>query len=125
MGACALLPRIIGQGRAAELLYTGRALGGEEGERWGFFNRLCAPDALLDEARRWRAELAAGPTFAHGMTKSMLHQEWAMAIDAGHRSRGPGAGDVHADRRTSTAPTAPSRAKQKPVFEGELTGSST
>jgi enoyl-CoA hydratase/carnithine racemase len=81
MGACAMLPRIIGQGRAAELLYTGRALGGEEGERWGFFNRLCNPEALLAEAVSLAGELAAGPTFANGITKTMLHQEWAMTID--------------------------------------------
>lgn len=81
MGACALLPRVIGQGRAAELLYTGRQMDGEEGERWGFHNRLCAPEALLDEARALAAALAAGPTFAHGMTKKMLQQEWNMGVD--------------------------------------------
>ncbi len=81
MGACALLPRVIGQGRAAELLYTGRSLGGEEGERWGFFNRLCAPEELLEDARGFAATLAAGPTFAHGMTKKMLQQEWNMGVD--------------------------------------------
>jgi enoyl-CoA hydratase/carnithine racemase len=81
MGACAMLPRIVGQGRASELLYTGRSLGGEEGERWGFFNRLCAPEALLDEARKIARDLAQGPTFANGITKTMLHQEWAMTLD--------------------------------------------
>jgi enoyl-CoA hydratase/carnithine racemase len=81
MGACAFLPRIIGQGRASELLYTGRSLGGEEGERWGFFNRLCAPDALLAEAQKLALELAQGPSFANGITKTMLHQEWAMTIE--------------------------------------------
>ena len=81
MGACVMLPRIIGQGRASELLFTGRSLGGEEAERWGFFNRLCAPDALYDEALRMAHELAAGPTFANGITKTMLHQEWAMTIE--------------------------------------------
>lgn len=81
MGACAMLPRIIGQGRASELLYTGRALGGEEGERWGFFNRLCAPEALLQDAQALARELAQGPTFANGITKTMLHQEWAMTIE--------------------------------------------
>ncbi|HEY0886116.1 MAG TPA: enoyl-CoA hydratase family protein, partial [Ramlibacter sp.] len=81
MGACSILPRIIGQGRASELLYTGRALGGEEGERWGFFNRLCAPEALLDEAQALAREFAQGPTFANGITKTMLHQEWAMTVD--------------------------------------------
>lgn len=81
MGACSILPRIIGQGRASELLFTGRALGGEEGERWGFFNRLCAPEALLDEAQALAREFAQGPTFANGITKTMLHQEWAMTVD--------------------------------------------
>jgi enoyl-CoA hydratase/carnithine racemase len=81
MGACAMLPRVIGQGRAAELLYTGRNLSGDEAERWGFFNRLSAPDTLVKDAQTLAAELAAGPTFAHGMTKKMLHQEWNMGID--------------------------------------------
>jgi enoyl-CoA hydratase/carnithine racemase len=81
MGACAMLPRIVGQGRASELLYTGRALGGEEAERWGFFNRLCAPEALLGEAQALARELAQGPTFANGITKTMLHQEWAMTLE--------------------------------------------
>ncbi|MFC3458472.1 MULTISPECIES: enoyl-CoA hydratase family protein [Massilia] len=81
MGACALLPRVIGQGRAAELLYTGRGMGGEEAERWGFLNRLCAPHDLLPEAQAFAAALAAGPTFAHGMTKKMLQQEWNMGVD--------------------------------------------
>lgn len=81
MGACAILPRIIGQGRAAELLYTGRAMSGEEGERWGFFNRLATPDALLAEAQSLARRLADGPTFANGITKTMLHQEWSMTID--------------------------------------------
>src|SRR4249920_466620 len=75
MGACALLPRVIGQGRTAELLYTGRALAGDEALAWGFFNRLCAPDAVLDEAHALAADLATGPTFAHAMTKRCLHQE--------------------------------------------------
>lgn len=81
MGACAMLPRIVGQGRASELLYTGRSLGGEEGERWGFFNRLVAPEALLAEAQALAKQLAEGPTFANGITKTMLHQEWAMTIE--------------------------------------------
>jgi enoyl-CoA hydratase/carnithine racemase len=81
MGACAMLPRIIGQGRASELLYTGRSLGGEEAERWGFFNRLCAPEQLMAEAQKLAGELAQGPTFANGITKTMLHQEWAMTIE--------------------------------------------
>ena len=81
MGACALLPRIVGQGRASELLYTGRFLGGEEAERWGFYNRLVAPEALADEATALARALAHGPTFAHAMTKAALHQEWAMGVD--------------------------------------------
>jgi len=81
MGACAMLPRIVGQGRASELLYTGRSLGGEEAERWGFFNRLCEPLALLGDAQALARELASGPTFANGITKTMLHQEWAMTIE--------------------------------------------
>ena len=81
MGACAMLPRIVGQGRASELLYTGRALGGDEGLQWGFFNRLVAPESLRAEAERWAADLAQGPTFANGITKTMLHQEWDMGID--------------------------------------------
>jgi enoyl-CoA hydratase/carnithine racemase len=81
MGACALLPRIVGQGRASELLYFGRSLGGEEGERWGWFNRLCAPEKVRDEAQAMARELVDGPTFANGITKTMLHQEWAMTIE--------------------------------------------
>jgi enoyl-CoA hydratase/carnithine racemase len=81
MGACSILPRLIGQGRAAELLYTGRSMSAEEGERWGFFNRLVAPDALLPDALALAQGLAAGPTFAHGMTKKMLQQEWNMSVD--------------------------------------------
>jgi enoyl-CoA hydratase/carnithine racemase len=81
MGACNMLPRIIGVGRAAELLYTGRQMGGEEAERWGFYNRLCAPDAVLSQAHALAAELANGPTYAHAMTKRCIHQEWSMGID--------------------------------------------
>ena len=81
MGACAILPRIIGQGRAAELLYTGRAITGEEGERWGFFNALHQPGEVLDAARAMAAQLADGPTFAHGVTKTMLHREWSMDVE--------------------------------------------
>ncbi len=81
MGACALLPRIVGQGRASDLLYTGRVLGGEEGERWGWFNRLCDPQSLATDAQQLARDLASGPTFANGLTKTMLHQEWSMSID--------------------------------------------
>jgi enoyl-CoA hydratase/carnithine racemase len=81
MGACAILPRIVGQGRAAELLFTGRTLPGDEAERWGFFNRLCAPESLLQEAHALARTLADGPTFANAITKRMLHKEWDMGID--------------------------------------------
>ena len=81
MGACAILPRIIGQGRAAELLYTGRVMTAEEGERWGFFNRLVDADALVAEATALATRLAEGPGFAHMMTKTMLQQEWSMSIE--------------------------------------------
>jgi enoyl-CoA hydratase/carnithine racemase len=81
MGACALLPRVIGQGRAAELLYTGRTMTAEEGERWGFYNRLVSADALEAEAIALARKLAEGPTFAHMMTKTMLNQEWSMSVD--------------------------------------------
>jgi enoyl-CoA hydratase/carnithine racemase len=81
MGACAILPRIIGHGRASELLYTGRFMPGEEAERWGFYNRLAAPEALLEEALAMARALASGPTVAHAMTKMALHQEWSMGID--------------------------------------------
>ncbi|MBE3560775.1 MAG: enoyl-CoA hydratase family protein [Ktedonobacteraceae bacterium] len=81
MGACALLPRVIGQGRAAELLYSGRTLSATEGLSWGFFNALYPPEELLPRAQEMAASLASGPTFAHAMTKKMLHQEWAMGLD--------------------------------------------
>ena len=81
MGACAMLPRLIGQGRASELLYTGRTLHGEEAYQWGFLNRLCTPETVLTDALTLGHELAHGPTFAHGLTKSMLHNEWAMSLD--------------------------------------------
>ena len=81
MGCCAMLPRVIGQGRASELLFTGRSMSVEEAERWGFFNRLVEPDDLLDEATALATNLAEGPNFAHGMTKTMLNQEWNMGLD--------------------------------------------
>lgn len=81
MGACAILPRIIGHGRASELLYTGRFMPAEEAERWGFYNRVVAPESLEPEARAVALSLASGPTFAHGMTKLALHQEWSMSVD--------------------------------------------
>ncbi len=81
MGACAMLPRIIGQGRAAELLYTGRVMRADEGERWGFWNALHAPEALEGAAMELARAIAAGPTFAHGITKTQLNQEWNMGLD--------------------------------------------
>ena len=81
MGACGILPRIIGQGRAAELLYTGRAMSAAEGQAWGFFNNLYERDLLVAEAMKLAQSLADGPWFAHGMTKTMLNQEWAMGIE--------------------------------------------
>jgi enoyl-CoA hydratase/carnithine racemase len=81
MGACAILPRLIGHGRASELLYTGRAMSAEEGERWGYYNRVVPETELIAEASRVAADLAKGPTFAHAITKRMLHREWNMGID--------------------------------------------
>jgi enoyl-CoA hydratase/carnithine racemase len=81
MGACAMLPRVIGQGRAAELLFTGRSMSAEEGERWGFFNRLVASDTLEVEAVALARKLAQGPSFGHMMTKTMLAQEWSMSLE--------------------------------------------
>ncbi|MBN9323961.1 MAG: enoyl-CoA hydratase family protein, partial [Delftia acidovorans] len=81
MGACTLLPRMIGQGRASELLYTGRAMTAEEGAAWGFFNALHGAEQIGEAAHALAAQLAAGPTFAHGVTKKLLHQEWNMGVD--------------------------------------------
>jgi enoyl-CoA hydratase/carnithine racemase len=81
MGACALLPRIIGQGRASELLFTGRVMTAEEGERWGFHNRLVPADRLLDEAQALAQNFAEGPNFAHGITKTQLNTEWAVSLE--------------------------------------------
>jgi enoyl-CoA hydratase/carnithine racemase len=117
MGACAMLPRIIGQGRASELLYTGRSFGGEEGERWGFFNRLCAPDALLADARKLALEIAQGPTFANGITKTMLHQEWAMTIEQAIESEAQAQAICMLTEDFTRAYEA-FAAKRKPVFQG-------
>jgi enoyl-CoA hydratase/carnithine racemase len=117
MGACAMLPRIVGQGRAAELLYTGRVLGGEEAERWGFFNRLAAPDAVLGEACKLAGDLAAGPTFANAMTKRMLEMEWAMAVDAAIEAEAVAQALCMQTEDFARAYRA-FAAKQKPVFEG-------
>jgi enoyl-CoA hydratase/carnithine racemase len=118
MGACAMLPRMIGQGRATELLMTGRAMGGEEGERWGFFNRLCEPDALAAEALKLAQDLATGPTFAHGMTKKMLQQEWNMGVDEAIEAEAQAQAICMATNDFHRAYHA-FVAKQKPVFEGD------
>jgi enoyl-CoA hydratase/carnithine racemase len=81
MGACAILPRLIGQGRAAELLFTGRVMEAAEGERWGFFNAIVERKDLLADAVRRASELASGPSFAHAMTKTMLQQEWSVSVE--------------------------------------------
>ncbi len=118
MGACALLPRMIGQGRASELLFTGRAMSAQEGQAWGFFNALHDSDALLPAAHKLAAQLAQGPTFAHGMTKTMLHQEWAMTLDQ--------AIEAEAQAQAICMQTQDFRrayeafaAKQRPQFEGD------
>jgi enoyl-CoA hydratase/carnithine racemase len=118
MGACAMLPRVIGQGRASELLYTGRNLPGDEAERWGFFNRLCAPESLLKDAQALAAELAAGPTFAHGMTKKMLHQEWNMGVDEAIDAEAQAQAICMATNDFHRAYHA-FVAKQKPEFKGD------
>jgi enoyl-CoA hydratase/carnithine racemase len=118
MGACAILPRIIGQGRASELLFTGRSMTAEEGLAWGFFNRLTAPETVLLESKALAAEIAHGPTFAHAMTKRMLHAEWDMPVDA--------AIDAAAEAQAVCMETKDFHrayhafvAKQKPTFEGD------
>lgn len=118
MGACALLPRVIGQGRASELLYTGRSLGGEEAERWGFYNRLCAPEAVLADAQAFAAMLASGPTFAHGMTKKMLQQEWNMGVDEAIEAEAQAQAICMATNDFHRAYHA-FVAKEKPQFEGD------
>jgi len=118
MGACAMLPRVVGHGRASELLYTGRNMAGDEAERWGFFNRLCAPEALLKDAQALAAELAAGPTFAHGMTKKMLHQEWNMGVDEAIDAEAQAQAICMATNDFHRAYHA-FVAKQKPEFKGD------
>lgn len=118
MGACALLPRLIGQGRAADLLYSGRSMSGDEGERWGFFNRLCIPEQVLVDAQVYATHLAEGPTFAHGMTKKMLQQEWNMGVDEAIEAEAQAqaicmmTNDFHRAYHAFVA-------KQSPVFEGD------
>ena len=117
MGACAILPRLIGQGRASELLYTGRVLGGEEGERWGYFNRLCEPEQVLEQAQTLAQELAAGPSFANGITKTMLHQEWAMTVEQAIEAEAQ-AQTICMLTQDYTRAYHAFVAKQKPVFQG-------
>ncbi|HEU4820566.1 MAG TPA: enoyl-CoA hydratase family protein [Qipengyuania sp.] len=118
MGACAILPRLIGQGRAAELLYTGRTMSAEEGERWGFYNRLVEPDVLEGEALTLAGRIASGPTFAHGITKTQLNQEWSMGLDQAIEAEAQAqaicmqTGDFERAYRAFVA-------KQTPVFEGD------
>ena len=118
MGACALLPRVVGQGRAADLLFSGRALGAEEGALWGFYNAVVEPAQLRAEARKLAESIAAGPTFAHAMTKTMLHQEWNMSIDQAIESEAQAQAICMqtADFRRAYAAFA---AKRTPVFEGD------
>ena len=116
MGACAILPRIIGQGRAAELLYTGRSMSGPEAERWGFFNRLAASDVLA-EAQALAGDLVAGPTFGNAMTKRMLEMEWAMSVNDAVEAEAVAQALCMTTEDFGRAYHA-FAAKQKPVFEG-------
>lgn len=118
MGACTLLPRMIGQGRASELLYTGRVMTAEEGQQWGFFNALHDGGAVLSAAQTLADQIACGPTFAHGVTKKLLHQEWNMGVDE--------AIEAEAEAQAICMQTKDFRraydafvAKQKPVFKGD------
>jgi enoyl-CoA hydratase/carnithine racemase len=117
MGACNMLPRIIGSGRAAELLYTGRAMDGAEAERWGFYNKLCDPGELLQEATASAAKLADGPTFAHAMTKRCIHQEWSMGIDDAIEAEAQAQAICMQTKDYERAYLAFVN-KQKPTFEG-------
>jgi enoyl-CoA hydratase/carnithine racemase len=117
MGACNMLPRIIGAGRAAELLYTGRGMDGTEAERWGFYNRLCEPDAVFTDAQAVAASLAAGPTFAHAMTKRCIHQEWSVGIDEAIEAEAQAQAICMQTKDYERAYLAFVK-KQKPQFEG-------
>jgi len=117
MGACAILPRLIGQGRAAELLYTGRSMSAEEGLQWGFYNRLVAPEVLLAEAQALAWQLAIGPTLAHAMTKRMLHREWDMGVDAAIEAEARAQARCMRTKDFRRAYEA-FAAKQPPKFEG-------
>ena len=118
MGACAILPRIIGQGRASELLYTGRVMTAEEGERWGFHNRLVDSDAVLGEARALARELANGPTFAHGVTKTQLAAEWNVSLETAIEMEAQAQAICMATNDFHRAFEA-FAGKRKPVFEGD------
>jgi enoyl-CoA hydratase/carnithine racemase len=117
MGACAILPRIIGQGRASELLYTGRFMSAEEGERWGFFSRIVEGD-VLGQAQRLAAEIAAGPTFANTMTKRMLAMEWAMSVEEAIEAEAVAQALCMTTEDFARAYRA-FAAKEKPVFQGD------
>lgn len=117
MGACAILPRIIGQGRAAELLYTGRIMRGEEAHSAGFFNRLATSDAVLGEAWALAKEIADGPTFAHAMTKRMLQMEWAMSVETAIEAEAVAQALCMQTEDFGRAFRA-FAAKQTPIFEG-------
>ena len=118
MGACAILPRLIGQGRAAELLFTGRAMTAQEGERWGFFNKLVGAETLAQEALMLARQLAAGPTFAHGITKTQLNQEWSMSLEQAIESEAQAQAMCMQTRDFERAYRA-FVAKERPVFEGD------
>ena len=118
MGACAMLPRIIGQGRAAELLYTGRVMTADEGQAWGFWNALHAPEALDDEAAALAARLASGPTFAHAMTKTQLNQEWTMSLDQAIEAEAQAQAICMQTKDFERAYQA-YVAKEKPLFRGD------
>ena len=118
MGACALLPRVIGQGRASELLFTGRAMSAQEGATWGFFNSLHDSDALLAAAQSVARDLAEGPSFAHGMTKTMLSQEWSMTIDQAIEAEAQAQAICMQTEDFKRAYEA-FAAKRKPVFAGD------
>ncbi|MDQ2860425.1 MAG: enoyl-CoA hydratase family protein [Pseudomonadota bacterium] len=118
MGACAMLPRIIGQGRAAELLYFGRSMSAEEGERWGFYNKLVSREQLMEEALAWATRIAAGPTFANGVTKTQLHQEWNMGLDQAIEAEAQAQAICMQTRDFERAYRAFAD-KRQPVFEGD------
>lgn len=117
MGACAMLPRIIGQGRAAELLYTGRVMEAHEGAAWGFWNALHAPEVLEAEALKLARRLAAGPVFAHGITKTQLNQEWNMGLEQAIEAEAQAQAICMQTQDFARAYHA-FVVKEKPVFEG-------